>query len=122
VSIKLDLASNAGQVKAASHALQQVLVNLINNAAQAMPGGGVVTVTSKASAIGVELAVADHGPGVSAEMKKVIFEPFYTTRTQGTGLGLAVCRHLVTEFGGTIDVEPRPGGGAVFRVNVPRVG
>jgi len=129
VRLELDLpGSDAGlpPVAADPHALQQVLVNLVQNAAQAMqPDGGAVTARASAQpgGVAVMVEVIDEGPGVPAHERARIFDPFYTTKEAGvgTGLGLAVCKHLVATFGGTIDVADGPDGrGARFRVVIPR--
>jgi signal transduction histidine kinase len=67
----------------------------------------------------VQIAVADSGPGVPADLRSRIFEPFFTTRAGGTGLGLAVARHIMQAHGGTIHVEDNDGGGARFLLSVP---
>jgi len=97
----------------------QVLVGLLANAAAATPAGGEVVVRARAAADAVELAVADSGPGVAPELRARVFEPFFTTRPDGTGLGLAVARQIVEAHGGRIDVADRPGGGACFTVSLP---
>jgi signal transduction histidine kinase len=110
-------------VAADNHALQQVLVNLIQNATQAMPGGGTVSASAAAAPgdVAVIVRIADQGPGVPAAERARIFDPFVTTKDAGvgTGLGLAVCKHLVTTWGGAIEVGDAPGGGAEFRVTIP---
>ncbi len=108
-----------------AHALQQVLVNLVQNAAQAMPDGGQVAITWAALPGGIALAldVTDDGPGVAPADRARVFDPFFTTKAPGagTGLGLAVVKHLVVRAGGTVEVLDAPGGrGARFRVTVPR--
>jgi signal transduction histidine kinase len=113
--------------------LQQVLINLLLNAVQAMPDGGklnVETCTIKRARPGLEgspehefvqIAITDSGVGIPAEIKERIFDPFYTTkgRQGGTGLGLAVVFGIVKEHDGWIDVEDADGGGTVFRVSFP---
>jgi two-component system, NtrC family, sensor kinase len=110
-------------VAADNHALQQVLVNLIQNATQAMPRGGTVSASAAAAPgdVAVIVRIADQGPGVPAAERARIFDPFVTTKDAGvgTGLGLAVCKHLVTTWGGAIEVGDAPGGGAEFRVTIP---
>ncbi len=101
--------------------IQQALVNLINNAAQAMPGGGVIRISSGTdSGLGF-ITVADEGDGISKELLEKIFEPFFTTKPkgEGTGLGLSLSRRLLETNGGSIDVETEPGKGSTFRMLVP---
>lgn len=107
-----------------AHALQQVLVNLVQNAAQAMPTGGTIAigVTKAPGGIATQITVADEGPGVPAKDRARVFDPFFTTKAAGvgTGLGLAVCKHLIATAGGSIEVGDGPGGkGAEFRLVIP---
>jgi signal transduction histidine kinase len=97
----------------------QVLVGLLANAAEATPPGGEVVVRARAENGSIALAVADSGPGVAPELRARVFEPFFTTRPNGTGLGLAVARQIVEAHGGRIDVADRPGGGACFTILLP---
>jgi len=104
---------NAGQ-------LQQVLMNLVVNAKDAMPDGGVLTVRAT-SGVEVCLEVADTGHGMDAATGEHIFEPFFTTKEpgKGTGLGLAVVHGIVRDHGGRIEVESAPGTGSRFRIWLP---
>lgn len=107
-----------------AHALQQVLVNLLQNAAQAMTDGGTITVSARPTAGGIatQITVADDGPGIPEQDRARVFDPFFTTKAPGagTGLGLAVCKHLVATAGGSIEVgEGKDGRGAEFRVVIP---
>jgi signal transduction histidine kinase len=107
-----------------AHALQQVLVNLVQNAAQAMTDGGTITIAARLAAGGIAttITVSDDGPGTPPADRARVFDPFFTTKAPGTGtgLGLAVCKHLVATAGGSIDVAEGPGGkGAEFRVVIP---
>jgi len=107
-----------------AHALQQVLVNLVQNAAQAMNDGGTIRVSAQPTAGGIatQISVSDDGPGIPPGDRARVFDPFFTTKAPGTGtgLGLAVCRHLVATAGGSIEVHDGPGGkGAEFRVIIP---
>lgn len=100
--------------------IKQVMVNLIKNALQAMTKGGVLTLQTEASGDGVWLAVADTGGGIPEEQLNRIFEPFYTTKKKGTGLGLMIVQRIVREHGGRIDLESHPGRGTLFRIWLPR--
>ncbi len=122
IHLEMKLGDELPGAAANAHALQQIFVNLLQNAAQAMPGGGTVTVESTMAPgdVAIEVHVVDQGKGVPTNVRKRIFDPFVTTKHTGTGLGLAVCKHLVTSFGGSIDVADGPSGrGARFRVVIP---
>jgi len=102
--------------------IQQVLVNLIVNAQQAMPEGGTIVLAAGRSGEGnqVEFLVKDQGHGISKEIRSSIFEPFFSTKGGKTeGLGLAVCFGIVHRHGGTIDFHSEPGSGTTFRVLLP---
>ncbi len=115
--------------------MQQVITNLVINARDAMPGGGLITLTLKEwsrSDIGfkdlpegvrfVRLTVRDAGSGIASEMLEQIFDPFVTTKRSGTGLGLAVARQALTQHGGFIVAESAPGSGTAFHILLPRAG
>ncbi|MFT3913198.1 MAG: ATP-binding protein [Anaeromyxobacteraceae bacterium] len=113
-------------VRASGPRLVQVFVNLVVNAAQAIPEGKpaaaqTIRLTARAADGWVELSVADSGSGISPEHLERLFEPFFTTKPAGvgTGLGLAICRDIVTAHGGTITAASPPGSGAVFTVRLP---
>jgi two-component system sensor histidine kinase HydH len=97
--------------------LRQVLVNLLRNAMEASPDGAEASVGREDGTL--VFRVRDHGAGLPAGEPERIFEPFYTTRAQGTGLGLAVARRIVEQHGGTLTAATHPGGGAEFRVAIP---
>jgi PAS domain S-box-containing protein len=99
--------------------LKQALVNLMKNAIQAMSKGGVLTVQTDQSTDGVIVTVADTGGGIPPEQISRIFEPFYTTKKKGTGLGLMIVQRIVRDHGGRIDLESHVGRGTVFRVWLP---
>ncbi len=109
------------QITADPSQLQQVLVNLVVNAIQAMPSGGVLTISTRVSDSHVLLVVEDSGTGMSEQEIKQIFIPFYTTKdiNEGTGLGLPVVHGIITSHRGTIHVESTPGRGARFEVRLP---
>jgi PAS domain S-box-containing protein len=99
--------------------LRQVLNNIVLNALQAMEGKGTLTVATGLREGEIEMRVRDSGPGISAELKGRIFNPFFTTKRTGTGLGLSVSYGIVQAMGGSIDVESTPGEGATFIVRLP---
>jgi signal transduction histidine kinase len=125
-TLALDVTA-AAPVAIEAHALQQILVNLGQNAAQAMAEAnieGTLTLAARPAPGGVAtlITVTDEGPGVRPEDRNRVFDPFFTTKAAGlgTGLGLAVCKHLVATAGGSIEVGDGPGGrGAEFRVVIP---
>ncbi len=105
---------------------EQVIVNLISNALQAMPQGGSLTFTLGPVAAShgsmVELKIADTGPGIPPEVLARIFDPFFTTKKEGTGLGLAIARRILIAHKGSIDVESFADAGTVFTIRVPALG
>ncbi|MEM1437716.1 MAG: ATP-binding protein [Pseudomonadota bacterium] len=126
ISLYVDLAEDAGQVSVDTLQVEQVLLNLALNARDAMAEtGGTLTISTTVAADheAVEIAVTDTGSGMSPEIRERAFEPFFTTKPQGsgTGLGLATVYGIVTQSGGTIDVESAIGQGSTFRITLPRV-
>jgi two-component system sensor histidine kinase HydH len=99
--------------------MERVLYNLLLNAAQASPPKGSVTVKTRQIADTVEIAVIDRGPGIEPKDVESIFNPFFTTKSSGVGLGLAIVSKIVDEHGGKITVESKPAEGSVFRVYLP---
>jgi signal transduction histidine kinase len=97
----------------------RVLYNLLLNAAQASPPKGTVTVKTRQASDTVEIAVIDRGAGIDRQHLENIFNPFFTTKAAGVGLGLAIVSKIVDEHGGKISVESRTGEGSVFRVYLP---
>ena len=133
VKTRLERAEALPKVSGDADRLQQVLINLLLNAVQAMPDGGSLTVEThvrrrtrpglegSAEQAFVTFSVRDTGKGVPDDIRDKIFDPFYTTKEGqgGTGLGLAVCSGIVKEHDGWIDLENNDGGGTVFRVYLP---
>lgn len=121
VKLKRFLSSDIPEIIADPAQLNQVLVNLVVNAVQAMPEGGDLTITTKAIDDKVLLIVEDMGVGMSDEVIKQIFIPFFTTKDvgQGTGLGLPVVHGIVTSHGGSIKVESKVGKGTRFEIILP---
>jgi signal transduction histidine kinase len=108
-------------VRADPDQLQQALVNLVMNACDAMTAGGDLAIDLVASDDHVLLRVTDTGAGISRETLGKIFEPLFTTKRNGTGLGLAVVHQVVTAVGGRVDVESQPGVGTTFTIALPRL-
>src|SRR5690606_37190414 len=98
---------------------RQVLLNLLLNALDAMPGGGTLTVRTIAGPTMALVEIQDTGVGIPPDIKAQLFEPFFTTKPSGTGLGLSISAHIVTQHGGQIEVESTPGQGSTFRVALP---
>jgi two-component system sensor histidine kinase HydH len=98
--------------------LLRVIVNLIGNAVQALGGRGHIWISGRSGRGGIEIRVRDDGPGVAPEIRQRIFDALFTTRSRGTGLGLALCRRILYAHGGEIQLEPGAGG-ASFRVWLP---
>jgi two-component system sensor histidine kinase HydH len=99
--------------------IERVLYNLLLNAAQASPPKGSVTVKTRQLGDTVEIGVIDRGSGIALKDRESIFNPFFTTKSSGVGLGLAIVSKIVDEHGGEITVESEPGAGSVFRVFLP---
>jgi len=125
IAMDIDSTQAAPTVRADQRGLYRVLLNLVSNAADAVPrSGGRIRVTAKTAESGaLVIEVADNGPGVPDDIARRIFDPFFSTKgSQGTGLGLAVSQKIVVEHGGQIGVSRAPDGGALFRVVFPQDG
>lgn len=103
----------------AGNRLGQVFLNILLNAMDAIDVGGKIVVRVAREKEGCQIAIEDNGPGLSDGEKKKIFEPFYSNKEEGTGLGLVISRKIVGSYGGTIEVTDAPGGGAAFTVFIP---
>jgi signal transduction histidine kinase/ActR/RegA family two-component response regulator len=117
-------APNLPLVLADGHQVQQVLLNLINNARQAIEAhqaGGQIIITTQARDGVLRISIQDNGPGIAPENLSRIFDPFFTTKEvgKGTGLGLSLCYGLIKEHGGNINVTSQPGAGATFTIELP---
>jgi hypothetical protein len=120
VRLSVDLAPELPAVLGDADTLQQVVLNLVTNARDALAGGGDIEILTRLRAPDViELVVADTGPGIAPEDLPRLFDPFFTTKPAGTGLGLSVTDGIVHEHSGTIDVESSPGRGTRFIVTFP---
>jgi signal transduction histidine kinase len=119
LEIAQELAPDLPSVQADASALKQVFLNLIKNAAEAGGGKGRLRIRTAADAGGVRITFTDNGPGLPQEGRDRIFEPFFSTKASGMGVGLAVTRGIVQAHGGRIEARDAAGGGAQFAVFLP---
>ena len=122
--LDLDLHHEELPVRGDPVQLQQVVMNLVLNAldaASTSPGAKLVTIATRAAGEVADLVVRDTGPGISPELQQRIFEPFFSTKSQGLGMGLVIVRSILERHKGRVRAENNPGGGAVFRVSLPLV-
>jgi hypothetical protein len=121
VALELDLTEGPLEAQIDGSKIRQVLLNLIQNAAEAMENGGTVTIRASGfpEGGGIVLAVQDDGPGIPPDQLKRVFEPFFSTKFSGTGLGLAIARSLVEQHGGTLQVDSEVGKGTNFYLILP---
>jgi signal transduction histidine kinase len=120
VTLTMDGIDRLGPVAFHASTLRRALLNLVQNAAEAMPQGGTVTLAGQGTADQVQLEVRDTGSGIPAERLAQIFEPLHTTKPGGTGLGLYLAQEIVTAHGGQITVESTVGQGTTFILTLPR--
>jgi len=127
IRVEQELAPDLPQFLGQRDALMQVLLNLLLNAIDAMPCGGILRIVTRQARETidqserwcVQIIVADNGPGIAFDLQERIFDPFFTTKPHGSGLGLAVSRQLVEQHGGSLRVQSIPGSGATFIVSLP---
>lgn len=121
VKLEKELAPNLPQIQGNAHNLQQVFLNIILNAIQAMPDGGTLSVKSYIENNSIRIDIADTGTGISADNREKIFDPFFTTKAigQGTGLGLSVSYGIVEQHHGHIQVDSELGKGSKFSIFLP---
>jgi two-component system NtrC family sensor kinase len=126
IELTLDAEPGLPEVEVHANQIKQVFVNIIANAAQAIAStrasGGRIEILAKCQLDGVEVSISDNGPGISEAVAQRVFEPFFSTKSEGegTGLGLSICHGIVKEHGGSMTVDPGGGGrGATFTVELP---
>jgi signal transduction histidine kinase len=121
IEIKLSLAPDLPVITADQSQIYQVLVNLVVNAVQAMPDGGILTIATRSNADNISLIIEDTGIGMNKEVIKKIFLPFFTTKeiSEGTGIGLSVVHGIIASHNGIINVDSETGKGARFEVMLP---
>ena len=111
VTVKLDLRTDMPAMPLDANQIKQAFYNLIRNACQAMPDGGTLTVSGTFTDFEVRISFADTGKGISSDQMGKLVQPFATTRSTGTGLGLLIVRRIIREHGGEIDIKSREGKG-----------
>ncbi len=121
VVIETFLSDQNPEVEANQNALQQVFLNLMINARDAMKGGGELTISTESDELSVKVNFKDTGHGIDKNNLKKLFKPFFTTKKtgEGTGLGLSISENIVKQYGGVISVQSKKGKGAVFTVTLP---
>jgi two-component system, LuxR family, sensor kinase FixL len=119
---KIDVAADAARAVIDRIQIQQVLLNLMRNAIEAMGDAARRELSIGAIRLGdrIEISVSDSGPGLPASVRARLFEPFVTTKPEGMGVGLSICRAIVDAHGGQIVVDDAPGGGTIFRFTIAR--
>ena len=120
IACRLDLTASQAPVAADAELLHRALSNLVLNAMDAMPQGGTLTLRTRDSEDRVHIEIADTGVGLTQEECERLFTPYYTSKQHGTGLGLAIVQSVISDHGGTIEVQSRPGKGTTFLVELPR--
>ncbi len=123
IKIEKNLQADLPVTMSDTYQLQQVFINIINNAFDAMNKNGCLDITTTVSGRHILVQIRDTGPGIKPENIKKIFDPFFTTKElgKGTGLGLPICYNIMQRLGGTISVRNRINGGSLFTVNIPIV-
>jgi signal transduction histidine kinase len=113
--------AKSGAAEIDAQQFERVLVNVIKNAIEASPARATIVVSSARVAGALEICVADDGPGISAEARRNLFVPYFSTKPGGSGIGLALARQIVVAHGGTITAERSPSGGTLMRIVIPDV-
>ncbi len=119
IAVRLQIPESGPRVTADPSDVERVVYNLAANAVEAMPDGGTLTVRLRSLRGEARIAVEDTGTGIAESDRSHLFRPFYTTREHGVGMGLAICRRIVEDNGGSIAVESAPGKGSRFTVRLP---
>ena len=122
VAFKINLAENLPEIMASASEMQQVFLNLINNALDAMEKkGGKIEITAQQKDDIIQISLEDNGPGIPKANLARIFDPFFTTKMvgKGTGLGLSICYGIINKMGGKIEVQSMPDHGTTFTISIP---
>ena len=119
ISLRLESNAKPAVIRGDGEKLRQAFLNIVINALQATPAGGSVSIRLNKCKTGFEISFRDSGSGIAADSLQRIFEPFYTTKTDGTGLGLAVTRKIIEGHGGKMGIESEVGQGTTVSVRLP---
>ena len=119
IELRANLEPDLPSVNADEHQLWQTVLNLIRNAIEAMPEGGILTVTTARLDNVLRLAIADTGKGMTLEEQQQMFKPFFSTKSSGTGLGLPLAQQIIAEHGGRITCQTAPNRGTTFNIELP---
>lgn len=119
VVIQTEIPEFLADVRAVGSQIQQVFINLLLNSVDVLPVGGFIKVTARAIKGGIEIFFEDNGPGIPSSQQSKIFEPFFSTKDAGTGLGLTVSYNIITAHGGTLELLIDRAAGACFRIFLP---
>jgi len=119
IELQIDAPDDLPEVACSQSDLEQVFVNLLANAREATPVGGRIMIAVRAIDRAIEIVVTDTGCGIAAEDLSRVLEPFFTTKPNGNGLGLSICRSVLWEVEGTLTIQSEPGRGTDVRVVVP---
>ena len=119
ISVKVHYDATVPVIEADPVLLRRVVENLLLNAVDAMPNGGILTLQTEQLSSSVAVEVSDTGTGIMAEEARRLFTPYYTTKKHGTGLGLAIAQSVVSDHNGKISVRSKPGEGTTFRIELP---
>ena len=124
ISLTIDVAEGVPKIMVDSVQIQQVILNLIRNGIDAMLNmdqndEGISVLVTKFENDQIKIAVTDHGSGITEEAEKKIFQPFFTTKSSGLGLGLAICKYIIASHGGVLSFTKNPSGGTTFHFTLP---
>lgn len=119
VRLDVKVAADLPSIQIDADQIRQAILNLVRNGKESMPEGGVLTLGARRQGNHLEVYVRDEGGGIDADVLDRIFDPFYSTKLTGTGLGLALCQQIVTEHGGQLRVSSEIGDGSEFRIEMP---
>jgi two-component system, NtrC family, sensor kinase len=121
IRLDIQLAEVLPNIQAGQGDLEQLFLNLATNARDAMPTGGVLSISAETVGDHIAILIRDTGCGIPVEFMSRIQEPFFTTKKNGSGLGLSICRSIIWNAGGQIDIKSEPGAGTEIRALLPSV-